>query len=120
MSRSELIRESGLTENQLRELEEYGVLQGQRSTAGTWYSDDALRIASVAARFFRFGIEPRHLRAFKTAATREAELYKQLVAPVHTQRNTQARMESMARLEELTGLGSTLRDELLRSALRSS
>jgi hypothetical protein len=67
----------------------------------------------------KFGIEPRHLRGFKTAAEREAELYKQLVPEVRSQRNTQASMEANARMEELSNLGSQLRDELLRGALQA-
>lgn len=119
LSRNELIKESGLSEHQVRELEELGFLQGTRSTAGTWYGDDARNIAKIAARFLAFGVEPRHLRGFKMAADREADLYKQLVPRVNGQRNTQARMEANARLEELSMLGATLRDELLRGALNS-
>lgn len=117
MSRADLIKESGLSEAQVRDLESFGFLRGQRGAAGTWYGDEALTIAKVAARFLQFGVEPRHLRSFKTAAEREAQLYQQLVAPVRSQRNTQARMEAAARLEELGNLGATLRDEFLRAAL---
>lgn len=119
IARDELAKRSGLTESQIRELEGFSLLQGQCSGSAIWYDNDALEVARLAARFLQFGIEARHLRSFKTAAAREADLYRQLASPVRTQRNTQARMEAVARLEELLRLGAAMRDELLRQALNA-
>ena len=50
--------------------------------AGTGHYDtDALVIAQTARELADFGFEPRHLRAFKTAADREVGLVEQVVAP---------------------------------------
>jgi DNA-binding transcriptional MerR regulator len=117
LSRRELVEASGLTESRLRDLENFGLLQGERTTTGLWYDGPALEIARLAARFLLFGVEPRHLRIFRTAADREADLYKQLVMPQKTSRTTQAQTENRARMEELTSLGAALHDELLRQAL---
>jgi DNA-binding transcriptional MerR regulator len=117
MSRRELVEASGLTESRLRDLENFGLLQGERTTTGLWYEGQALAIARLAARFLHFGVEPRHLRIFRTAADREADLYKQLVMPQKASRSAQAQTESRARMEELTSLGASLHDELLRQAL---
>lgn len=117
MSRSELLGETGLSESQLRELEQYGLVNGNRLADGIWYDECALVVAKIAARFLKNGTEVRHLRIFKTAADREADLYRQLVMPVRGMRNTQARMEAKARLDELTSLGEAMRAELLRSSL---
>ena len=45
------------------------------------YDTDALVIATTARELAEFGFEPRHLRAFKTAADREVGLVEQVVAP---------------------------------------
>ena len=39
-------------------------------------------IAKTAGELAAFGLEPRHLRAFKTAADREVGLVEQVVAPL--------------------------------------
>jgi DNA-binding transcriptional MerR regulator len=117
ISRRQLVEASGLTESRLRDLENFGLLQGERTTTGLWYDSQALGIARLAARFLHFGVEPRHLRIFRTSADREADLYKQLVMPQKSSRSTQAQTESRARMEELTSLGAALHDELLRQAL---
>jgi len=117
LSRSELVARSGLTDAQVRELEGYGLLEGRRSGVSSWYGEDALAIAKMAARYVQFGLDARHLRSLKTAADREAELYKQVVAPVRSQRNGQSKAEAEARLEELCRLGESMRKELLRQAI---
>ena len=42
------------------------------------YDNDAIVIARTVAELAEFGIEPRHLRAFKTAADREVGLVEQV------------------------------------------
>ena len=67
LSKEELLSNSGLTEEQLVELESYGLIE----IKGRHYDGDALIVAKVVAEIAVFGIEGRHLRAFKTAADRE-------------------------------------------------
>lgn len=119
IDRTELAGASGLSESQLRELEGFGFVRGRKTLSGLSYDDGALTVAKLAARLLQYGVEPRHLRIFKTAAEREADLYRQLAGPVLTSRNTQARMDAVARLEELQELGEALRSQLLREALES-
>lgn len=120
LNRSEFLGASGLSESQIRELEGFGLILGQKTAHGMFYGEDALVVAKLAARFLMYGVEPRHLRIFKTGAEREADLYKQLAGPVLGSRNTQARMEALARLEELNNLGESLRSELLKQALENT
>jgi DNA-binding transcriptional MerR regulator len=117
LSRNELAEASGLPESRLRDLENFGLLHGERTATGLWYDGQALGIARLAARFLHFGVEPRHLRIFRTSADREADLYKQLVMPQKSSKSAQAQTENRARMEELTSLGAALHDELLRQAL---
>ncbi|MBL8775726.1 MAG: MerR family transcriptional regulator [Acidimicrobiales bacterium] len=119
MTADELALAAGLTREMLVELEKYGLLSGRSVGASVLYDDDALLVAQVAAAFLRHGIEPRHLRMYKVGADREAGFLEQIVTPVLKQRNPAARRQAVETVEELTGLGQSLRAALLRESLRN-
>ncbi len=118
MTRSELAAASGLSDAQLTELEEFGLLE----PAGTGgdrlrFDEDALAVATLAAGFAKHGIEARHLRMYRSFAEREATLYGQVIQGVLRQRNPEARARARADLVELAGLGRGLRSAFLRRAV---
>ena len=82
------------------------------------FDEEALVVATAAANFAQFGVEPRHLRLYKNAADREAGFVEQLVVPLVRQRNPDARARAIETAEEVTRLGQQLRSSLLRSALQ--
>lgn len=114
----ELASASVLRPQQLRELEQFGLIEGRSVGAEVFYDGDALVVAQKAAGFLRHGIEARHLRMFKVAAEREAGFLEQVVMPMMKQRNPDARHKAVATLGELAALGQSLRAALLRNALR--
>ena len=63
-------------------------------------------VARVAAEFAPYGIEPRHLRQFRTAADREVGLIEQVTGPRRTEQT-----------EELAALADRLHTALVRSRL---
>ena len=73
--RRELLRLSGLSENQLSELERHALVVPRRGTVQ--YGRDALTIAVAARKLAAYGMDARHLRAIKQAAEREASLIDQ-------------------------------------------
>jgi DNA-binding transcriptional MerR regulator len=79
LSRPELLEASGLTEAALVELERTQILLPRRGTSH--YTRDALTLAIAARRMGEFGIDARHLRAFKLSADREVSLVEQAIAP---------------------------------------
>jgi DNA-binding transcriptional MerR regulator len=79
LSRQELLEASGLSDNALSELERTQILATRRGTAQ--YGRDALTIAIAARRLAEYGIDGRHLRAFKLSAEREVGLVEQAIAP---------------------------------------
>ncbi len=119
MTADELAVAAGLTREVLADLEKYGLLTGRSVGASVLYDDESLLVAQVAAGFLRHGIEPRHLRMYKVAADREAGFLEQIVTPVLKQRNPAARRQAVDTVEELTGLGESLRAAMLREALRN-
>lgn len=118
LDRGELCSLIGITDNELSELESYGIVSSRPGAGIALYGEDAVEIGRPAAAFLRLGIDARHLRAWRTAAEREASLYEQLIAPKFRQRNPKARADAIALLKQLDGLGGALRQAMTRSALR--
>jgi len=114
----ELAIASSVTKEQLRSLEQYGLLAGRSLGDDVFYDGDALLVATKAAGFLARGVEARHLRMFKVAAEREAGFLEQLTMPLLKQRNPQARRDAVDLVEELSSLGHDLRTALLRANLR--
>jgi DNA-binding transcriptional MerR regulator len=115
----ELASATGLTTEQLTEVERYGLIKGTPVGRLTYYEEEAFIVASLAARFLRHGVEPRHLKAYRNAAEREAGLFEQVVLPLVKQRNPVARAQARTTLEELARLGADLRAAMLRDQLRT-
>jgi len=117
LSREELLASAGLEPEQLDQLEQFGLL-ARRGKGGT-YDGDALTVASCVAEMARYGIEPRHLRAYRTAADREIGLFEQVVTPLMRQRNPEARGRADEAVRELAALSIQLHATLVRAGLRA-
>jgi DNA-binding transcriptional MerR regulator len=113
LSRSELLESSNLEEAILVELETYGLVE----LKGRHYDADALAVARAVAEISAFGIEPRHLRAFKTAADREIGLVEQVITPLLRQKSSDAKARAEEVQKELAALSIRLHASLVRSGL---
>jgi DNA-binding transcriptional MerR regulator len=121
MTRAELARAAELSEDELVELEEYGlVMAAHRSRDRVLFDEDALEVARTAAAFMRHGIEARHLRMYRAFADREVSLFEQVLLPFRRRRNPDAAERGEATLRELATLGRRLRTALLRQGIRRS
>jgi hypothetical protein len=67
-----------------------------------------------------YGLEPRHLRGFRSAADREVGLFAQLVAPLARQKDPAARARADELARELASLSQQLHAALVRVGLRSA
>ncbi|MFE0105609.1 MerR family transcriptional regulator [Streptomyces sp. NPDC059009] len=114
MGRDELLAAAEVDEQQLDEWETYGLITPLPEGG---YDAEAVSVATLVVELGRFGIEPRHLRAMKAAAEREAGLVDQVVAPLRRHRNPQTRAHAEARTKELAGLTGKLHTALVQSAL---
>ncbi len=117
LSIEELASASGLDISVLEDLVEYGLMVETRVAGLPCFDEEALAVATLAAGFAQFGVEPRHLRLYKNAADREAGFVEQIVLPLVRQRNPEARVRANETADELARLGQQLRASLLRSAL---
>jgi DNA-binding transcriptional MerR regulator len=118
MGRTEFLAATGAAEAELDQWESYGLVGGEGGGPGGGYGPDAVAVGRLIADLGRYGLEPRHLRAVKAAADREAGLVEQLVAPLRRHRNPQTRRHAEATAEELVELSLRLHATMLRSALR--
>lgn len=115
MSRVELLADSGLSTEELRELEGFTLIV---PGAGGWYDADAALVARTVAELIAAGLEPRHLRPFRTAADRESALVAQLVSAQARQRDPDARERAGATAANLAAVVLRLHSALVRSGLR--
>lgn len=114
LTRAELARAADLTDVELAELEEYGLVTP--SPAGSdraLFDEHALAAARLAAEFRQYGIEPRHLRMYRAFADREATLFEQVLLQYRRQRNPDAQGRAEAAWRDLARLGRQLRRVLL-------
>ncbi|GAA2811843.1 MerR family transcriptional regulator [Streptomyces showdoensis] len=114
IGRSELLAAAEVTEAELVEWESYGLIA---PVEGGGYDAETVTVAKLVADLGRFGLEPRHLRAVKAAAEREAGLVEQMVAPLRRHRNPQTRAHAEATAKELAGLSVRLHAALVQTAL---
>jgi DNA-binding transcriptional MerR regulator len=113
----ELASASGLEDDDLHELERYGILASRSVGGSAYYDEDALVVANLAAGFMKYGVEARHLRMYRNAGEREASFFEQVVMPMLKQRNPAAHTQAIETLGELARLGQAFRAAMLRQAL---
>jgi len=116
LSRKELIKIAEISEELLEQLEQFALITPRQGTGH--YDTDALVIAQTARELADFGLEPRHLRAFKTAADREVGLVEQVVAPMRGGRDTAARARAEDAMSQIAALSVRLHATLVKAGLR--
>jgi DNA-binding transcriptional MerR regulator len=117
MTQEELLAVTGIGAAALAELEQFGLV---RPGAAGFYDSDAVLVARTARAMTDFGLEPRHLRAFRASADREVGLLSQIVTPMTRQRDPDARARAEEVARELATLSVRLHALLVRIGLRSA
>jgi hypothetical protein len=115
LTREDLLSEADIDGGLLAALEQYGIV---RPGPAGFYDTDAVELARTASALTEFGIEPRHLRAFRAAADRETGLLQQIVGPMARQRDPDAAARAEDLLREMAGLSVRLHALLIRVGLR--
>ena len=117
---AELAAAAKLTAEELRLIEQFGLIVGRPVAGQVYYDDDALAAAKLSKLFGAYGVEPRHLRIFRTAVDREADFYAQVVSPLVYRREERSRQQALTNLAALHQLGAALREATLRQVLRTT
>ena len=101
-----------------RELEDFGLLVPRSEGGLKRYAEVEADIAAACGQLAQYGISPRHLRSFRTAADREAGLIEQVVGPALRSRNAERRRAGTEDLEALGSVAAELSQLLSWRALR--
>ncbi len=117
MTTEQLARAVGVDAEHIVELGRLGIITPakERADDGPVYDADALLVARTAAALADHGIPARNLRMFRVAADREAGIYEQLLGPLIARGNSE---RVRAELAEIVGLTESLRQLLVRQAMR--
>jgi DNA-binding transcriptional MerR regulator len=117
LSRRELLSAAGVEEALLEQLETYGLVRPRPGSAP--YDGDSLVVAKTCGELAAFGLEPRHLRAFKTAADREVGLMEQVVSPMQRGRDAGGKARAEDAIRQIAALSVRLHATLVKSGLRT-
>jgi DNA-binding transcriptional MerR regulator len=115
LSREDLLARSGVDDELLTALVKAGVIT--TGPAG-FFDEHSVTIAQCARALAEYGVEPRHLRAFRSAADRQSDLIAQIAGPVVKAGKAGARDRADDLAREVAALAITLHTSLIKSAVR--
>jgi DNA-binding transcriptional MerR regulator len=114
LSRHALLEATGISTDLLTELESYGLVTARGAT----FDAAALLVARTAGELAAYGLEPRHLRAIRSAAERQVGLVEQVIAPMMRQRGAEARGRAEEAAREIARLTTRLHAAMVDTQLR--
>jgi DNA-binding transcriptional MerR regulator len=116
LTRRELLAAAEISEELLEEIESFGLVTPRPGSAP--YDNDAIAVARAVSELAEYGIGPRHLRAFKTAADREVGLVEQVVQPLRRSREAGAEGRAEEAMTQIAALAVRLHASLVKAGLR--
>lgn len=115
LSREDLLNRSGVDDALLTALVKAGVIT---TGPGGFFDEHAVVILQCARALADYGVEPRHLRAFRSAADRQSDLIAQIAGPLVKADKAGARDRADDLAREVAALAITLHTSLIKSAVR--
>ena len=115
LSREDLLERSGVDGELLTALIKAGVIT---TGPGGFFDEYAVVILQCARALADYGVEPRHLRAFRSAADRQSDLIAQIAGPLVKAGKTGSRDRADDLAREVAALAITLHTSLIKSAVR--
>lgn len=115
LSREDLLERSGVDDELLTALLKAGVIT---TGPGGFFDEHAVVILQCARALSDYGVEPRHLRAFRSAADRQSDLIAQIAGPLVKADKAGARDRADELAREVAALAITLHTSLIKSAVR--
>jgi DNA-binding transcriptional MerR regulator len=115
LSREDLLSRSGVDDRLLTSLLKEGVIT---TGPGGFFDEHSVVIAQCARALADYGVEPRHLRAFRSAADRQSDLIAQIAGPVVKAGKAGARDRADDLAREVAALAITMHTSLIKSAVR--
>lgn len=116
LDREALLKRSGLSNGELDELIEVGLIRPVRDS--DVYPAESGVIGLEAKRLLDLGLEARHLRSIRLSADREVDLLSSMVAPLLKAKNADARARAKDLLETCSDSVHAMHRALLTADLR--
>ncbi|PKQ28906.1 MAG: hypothetical protein CVT63_00240 [Candidatus Anoxymicrobium japonicum] len=107
----------GITAETIKELIEFGIVNVHDGPEGKYFPPSEVKVLNLSKEFFRFGVEPRHLRMFVQFVGREASFIEQIIKPQLQHKDPNAKRSAIKDLENLIALSQMFTSVLLREAL---
>jgi DNA-binding transcriptional MerR regulator len=85
--------------------------------AAETYGEDAVGVVKSLVELQRSGIEPRHLRTFRSTAEREVGLIESALMPVSRRGDATSRAKAVELAREIAGHLEVIRSSLIRAAI---
>jgi len=115
LSREDLLARSGVDDTLLTAIVKAGIIKP--GPAG-FFDEHSVVTAQCAQALAEYGVEPRHLRAFRSAADRQSDLIAQIAGPVVKAGKAGARDRADDLAREVAALAIALHTSLIKSAVR--
>ncbi|SEC59862.1 MerR family regulatory protein [Paramicrobacterium humi] len=110
--RAELLREANASPGLLAD-----AISASLIPPGDSFAEDALTMLKSLVSLQRCGIEPRHLRGFRTAADREVDLIESALLPMARRKDAASRARAAELAGDIAGHLEAVRNNLIRAAL---
>lgn len=109
---------SGISENELAELEAFALVNPRTTEEGKIYSATDVEIMRLSRELAQYGIQPRHLRMYQIFAEREAVFFEQILLPSLKQKSPESRKRAAQTLAELLDHSRQLKHLVLKNSLQ--
>jgi DNA-binding transcriptional MerR regulator len=106
-----------LAADTINELVDFGVVSVREGPEGKYFSPEDVKILNLAKEFFRYGVEPRHLRIYIQFVGRESSFIEQIIRPQLQHKDPNTRRSAIKDLENLMALSQMFSQALLRQSL---
>lgn len=119
LRREDVLEQSGVPQPEAEALLSGMIKAGVISSGpGGFFDEHSVVILQCARALAEYGVEPRHLRAFRSAADRQSDLIAQIAGPLVRADKTGARDRADDLAREVAALAITLHTSLVKSAVR--
>ncbi|MFD2759039.1 transcriptional regulator FtsR [Gulosibacter faecalis] len=113
LRRDELLQRSGASRDLLEAAHTAGLI-----ARAMRYGEDELVLLSTLVELEQSGIQPRHLRPYRSAAQHDLGLVERAITPLKRGRDASAKARADAKADELATALERVRTSLLRQGLR--
>lgn len=110
---------TGLSPDEIHELETFDLIRPRESTEGKIYDATDIEIMHLSRELSQFGIQPRHLKMYQNFAEREAIFFEQILLPTLKQKNPEGRKKVTQALAELVKHSRQFKHLMLKSSLQN-